>query len=161
MVLGAGILQLPAIIQGRKMGLKVIAVDMNPKAIGFEFADVALPISTIDTERVLQAAIEYKIDGIMTLASDMPMRTVAEVSEKLNLVGITKETAYMATDKGEMRKRLASCGVPVPKFFVVKDFIEYQKAVNMILGKAIVKPADNSGSRGIYLIEDKNNQQVL
>ena len=40
MILGASILQLPAIQKAKEMGLEVIAVDMNPNAIGFGEADV-------------------------------------------------------------------------------------------------------------------------
>ena len=36
MILGASILQLPAIKKAKKMGLEVIAVDMNKDAIGFK-----------------------------------------------------------------------------------------------------------------------------
>ena len=58
------------------MGLEVLAVDMNPHAVGFKKADVPLLISTIDIPAVIRAAKDYHIDGVMTLASDMPMRTV-------------------------------------------------------------------------------------
>ena len=34
MILGAGILQLPAIKKAKEMGLSVIAVDMDPNAVG-------------------------------------------------------------------------------------------------------------------------------
>ena len=40
MILGASILQLPAIIKAKEMGLQVIAVDMDPEAIGFKEKDV-------------------------------------------------------------------------------------------------------------------------
>ena len=35
MILGASILQLPAILQAKKMGLEAVVVDMNPEAVGF------------------------------------------------------------------------------------------------------------------------------
>ena len=35
MILGASILQLPAIQKAKEMDLDVIAVDMNPEAVGF------------------------------------------------------------------------------------------------------------------------------
>ena len=35
MILGASILQLPAIKKAKEMGLDVIAVDMDPDAVGF------------------------------------------------------------------------------------------------------------------------------
>lgn len=42
MILGASELQLPAIRIAKKMGYKVISVDYNPEAIGFEEADINL-----------------------------------------------------------------------------------------------------------------------
>lgn len=55
MILGASILQLPAIEKAKEMGLAVIAVDMNPEAVGFSVDDVVKEvISTIDTEAVLE-----------------------------------------------------------------------------------------------------------
>ena len=105
MILGASILQLPAIEKAREMGLETVVVDMNPNAVGFAVPGVKKEvISTIDIPEVLKAAQSYHIDGIMTLASDMPMRTVAIVAEKMNLVGIDYDTAIKATDKGKMRK---------------------------------------------------------
>ena len=56
MILGAGILQLPAILKAREMGIETVAVDMDPNAVGFAHADTALVISTIDTPNVLKAA---------------------------------------------------------------------------------------------------------
>ena len=49
MILGASILQLPAIKQAKAMGLDVIAVDINPNAIGFKVPNIKKEIiSTID-----------------------------------------------------------------------------------------------------------------
>ena len=81
MILGASILQLPAIIKAKDMGLQVIAVDMNPDAVGMK-EDGVIPevISTIDIPAVLEAAKRHSIDAIMTLASDMPMRTTPVLS---------------------------------------------------------------------------------
>lgn len=162
MILGASILQLPAIEKAKKMGLEVIAVDMNPEAVGFTVEGVKKEvISTIDTEAVLVAAREHKIDGIMTLASDMPMRTVAAVAKELELVGVTEETALAATDKGIMRQRLQEFGVPVPEFYKVNTRDEYYQAINKLGVKCIVKPADNSGSRGVDLLSNLEDSQEI
>ena len=161
MILGASILQLPAIVQAKKMGIEVVAVDMNPKAIGFKEADKNLVISTIDIEAVLKAAQEEKIDGIMTLASDMPMRTVAVVAKEMGLVGIDEETALKATNKAIMRQCLLEHNVPIPKFFKVSNEAEYKSAIKQFKTSFIVKPADNSGSRGIFLIERLDDEKTI
>ena len=154
MILGASILQLPAILKAKQMGLEVVAVDMNPDAVGFTEADVKLVISTIDIPAVVAAAKEYHIDGVMTLASDMPMRTVAAVAKELGLVGLDADTAVKATNKAAMREALSEYGVPIPRFFKVADHNEYIHAAAQFSVPFIVKPADNSGSRGIYLVND-------
>ena len=165
MILGASILQLPAIEQAKKMGIEVIAVDMNPDAIGFEVEGVTKEvISTIDIEKVLLAAKSHKIDGIMTLASDMPMRTVAVVAKEMGLVGISEETALKATNKAMMRETLKEKGVPIPEFFRISGKDEYLKAVDYFKNKqikCIVKPADNSGSRGVDLLSDFTNNENI
>lgn len=162
MILGASILQLPAIEKAKEMGLEVIAVDMDPEAVGFTVEGVKKEvISTIDTDAVLLAAKEHKIDGIMTLASDMPMRTVATVAKELGLVGVTEETALAATDKGIMRQRLQEFGVPVPVFYKVNTRDEYYQAINKLDVKCIVKPADNSGSRGVDLLSNLKDSQEI
>lgn len=153
MILGASILQLPAIEAAVEMGLSVVAVDMNPDAIGFKVPGIETEvISTIDIPKVLEAAKKHNIDGIMTLASDMPMRTVAAVSKELGLVGITEDTAVKATNKAAMRKALQDAGVPVPKFFRVANKEEFTLAAKKMTGAFMVKPADNSGSRGIIKV---------
>ena len=165
MILGASILQLPAIEQAKKMGVEVIAVDMNPNAIGFEVEGITKEIiSTIDIDKVLLAAKLHNIDGIMTLASDMPMRTVAVVAKEMRLVGISEETALKATNKAVMREALKENGVPIPYFFRISNKNEYFKAIDYFKDKqikCIVKPADNSGSRGVDLISDFINNDSI
>ena len=164
MILGASILQLPAIEQAKKMGLQVIAVDMNPNAIGFNVDGVIKEvISTIDIPNVLEAAKKYKIDGIMTLATDMPMQTVAAVAKELKLVGVTQDTAIKATNKAAMRDALKAAGVPIPLYYRVSTKEDYLKAVNNVKEngyRCIVKPADNSGSRGIDLLKDYSIETI-
>ncbi len=161
MILGASILQLPAIEKGIEMGLEVIAVDMNPEAVGFKVPGVVKEvISTIDTQGILAAAKRHQINGIMTIASDMPMQSVAVVSHEMGLVGISEDTALKATNKAFMRDALKEAGVPVPLYFRVKDKVEFKASVEKIRNagyKCIVKPADNSGSRGVYLLLDDTN----
>ncbi len=158
MILGASILQLPAIEKAKEMGLDVIAVDMNPSAVGFNVPNIKKEIiSTIDTQAILEAAKRYEIDGIMTLATDMPMRSVAVVSKEMGLIGISEDTALKATNKAMMRDALNEAKVPIPLYYKVRNKEQYKDAIEQIMSKGlkcIVKPADNSGSRGVALLND-------
>ena len=155
MILGASILQLPAIKKAHDMGLDVVAVDMNPNAIGFKEEYVTKEIvSTIDVTRVVDVAKKHNVDAVITLASDMPMRSVAAVAKELNLIGISEETAINATNKAEMRKCLQQSGVPIPEFYKVSNQGEFEEVIYKFDKPFIIKPADNSGSRGIFLVEN-------
>lgn len=156
MILGASALQVPGIKKAKEMGIYVVAVDMNPDAVGFQYADEKVVISTIDIPAVVEAAKERQVDGVLTLCTDMPVRTVAAVAEALNLPAISVENAFRSTDKIKMRETLKEKGVPIPYFVRAKNEEEYRKAIDEVRAqgfRCIVKPADNSGSRGINLIE--------
>lgn len=161
MILGASILQLPAIEKAQELGLQVIAVDRDPNAMGFQVDDVVPEvISTIDTPRILEAAEKHNIQGIMTIASDMPMKSVAAVCNKMGLVGITEETACKATNKYVMRNALKDAGIPVPSFRLVTGWDEFDHAVKQLLQSSvscIAKPTENSGSRGVVLMTEHSD----
>lgn len=162
MILGASILQLPAIEKARELGLNTVVVDMNPDAIGFSVDGIEKEIiSTIDVPAIVEAAKKHQIDGIMTLATDMPMRSVAAVVDELELVGIDETTALKATNKVEMRTALKNAGVPIPKYYKVSNESEYKKVVKQFSVPFIVKPVDSSGSRGIFEVIDITDQKLI
>lgn len=153
MIVGASVLQLPAILKAKEMGLYVGVADFNPKAVGIQYADEFYNASTMDEDAVLKAAEEFRPDGIMTLATDMPMRGVSRVSDKLHLHSISYETSYKATDKYEMIKAFKAYGVPSPWFFDV-DSIEELKALDgKVSYPCIIKPTDNAGSHGVAKVQ--------
>ena len=149
MIVGASVLQLPAILKAKEMGLHVAVVDYNPEAIGVQYADKYYNASTMDEDAVLAAAEDYQPDGIMTLATDMPMRGVAKASEKLNLHSINYVTALKATDKSLMIKAFKMFGVPSPWYFDVASFEELKALEGKVTFPCIMKPTDNAGSHGV------------
>ena len=149
MIVGASVLQLPAILRAKEMGLEVAVVDYNPEAEGVREATKYYNASTMDENAVLAAAEEYKPDGIMTLATDMPMRGVAKASDKLHLHSISYETAVKATDKYDMIKAFKEYDVPSPWFFVVDSLAELKTLESEVSFPCIIKPTDNAGSHGV------------
>lgn len=162
MILGASLLQLPAIVRAKEMGLQVIACDMDPNAIGFQEEGVIKEvISTMDAEKLLECAKRHKIDGVLTICTDQPMRSVAKIATELGLPGISEWAAYTATNKAAMRMCLFEHGIPCPKFVRVETKEEYLEAIKQFTDKVVVKAVDNAGSRGIELIEDLTDMDVI
>ena len=149
MIIGASVLQLPAILKAKEMGLHVAVVDFNPQAIGIQYADKYYNASTMDEDAVFAAAKDYQPDGIMTLATDMPMRGVAKTSDKLHLHSINYETAVKATDKYDMIKAFKEHNVPSPWYFVVVSLEELKIHEKEVTFPCIIKPTDNAGSHGV------------
>ena len=151
LIIGASVLQLPAIKKAKEMGYYVGVIDYDPNAVGIEFADEYFNVSTIDIEGVVKTAKEFAPDGIMTLATDMPMRSIAAAAKELSLPSISMETAIKSTDKGEMIKAFKEHSVAHPWFFIAKDEEEFNAIKGRVSFPCIMKPCDNSGSRGVVL----------
>jgi biotin carboxylase len=160
MVVGAGLGQIPAIEEGKKMGLSVIAVDRNPLAPGMNLADIALSIDVVDVENVLLAARKYQIDGIMTMQSDLPVPTVGFVVDALELPGTGLRIANLCSNKILMREHFREYGIPQPNFRVVSSILAAKVAASEIGYPCIFKAPDSSGSRGVRKVSNEGQAEA-
>ncbi len=154
LIIGASILQLPAINKAKELGYLVGVVDINPKAVGVPLADCFFCISTIDIDGIVATAKDFCPDGIITLATDMPVRAVAKACEECGLPGISYDTAVKATDKAEMIKAFEEHGVDHPKYKVIYSKDDLTHINELMAFPCIMKPTDNAGSRGVVLCHD-------
>jgi biotin carboxylase len=154
LIIGASILQLPAIIKAKELGHYVAVADYNPQAIGIQYADEYFNASTIDAGAICNIARKFRPDGIMTLATDMPMRSIAAATTLLDLPGISIETAIKSTDKSEMIKAFEEQNVEAPWYYTIENEFDLQKIKNKLTYPSIFKPTDNSGSRGVVLVKN-------
>lgn len=161
LMLGASELQVPAIKRLKEYGWYVIACDYNPEAVGFEFVDESIVVSTQDKEAILDVAKTYNVAHIMTSTSDAPVRTAAFVSEKMGLTyGLTYENALCATIKSYMRKRFEEREVPIPIYYVCNNELDFIDATNKFTDKFVVKPSDNAASRGVLCVDLSNDNNL-
>ncbi len=156
LIIGASILQVPAIKKAKELGYYVGVIDYNPKAVGIPLADEFFEVSTIDIDGVAETAKRFKPDGIMTLATDMPMRSIAKAAAVCGLPGITMDCAIKATDKGEMIKAFEAAGVAHPWYRLAHSEEEFEAALDTVTYPCIMKPLDNSGSRGVVLCHSRS-----
>lgn len=155
LIIGASILQLPAIKKAKELGHYVAVADFNPNAVGIPFADKFYNASTIDIDAICEVAKDFQPDGIMTLATDMPMRSIAAATSLLALPGISMDTAIKSTDKGEMIKAFKEHGVESPWFYIIEKAEQLQEVMPRIEYPCILKPTDNAGSRGVMLVNSE------
>jgi biotin carboxylase len=150
---GAGRHQRRAILRAKQLGLRVVAVDRNPDAIGLPHADEGHVVDFADVESVITVARAAGVDGVLTVSADRAVPVVAAVAEELGLPGIGSQTAHLMTHKVAMRRRLGERGVPQPRFAAVRVRREAAPAGETVGFPAVLKPADSGGQRGLFLLQ--------
>jgi biotin carboxylase len=157
LILGAGVMQKPALLIAREMGLETIAVDADAGAPSVGLADRFEQIDLKDQEGICALGRSLMADGglggIMTAGTDFSA-TVAWAAEKLELPGIPYERALDASDKERMRRRFKEAGIPSPEFVILKNPPGKKGEFSLPFPyPAVVKPVDNMGSRGCRRID--------
>lgn len=159
LVLSGGKEAIEGIRIAKGMGLKVIVCDGDRNAPGRALADEFLHVNFYDPGAVESALSKYrgkkKINGVITIASDA-VRGVAAAVESLGLPGISKGTAFLATEKLEMKKRFKAASVPVPHFVGIDSKNKLKRQIG-ILGQAVLKPVDSRGARGVLRVDEKTD----
>ena len=69
MIVGAGVLQLPAIQKAKYLGIDVAVIDIDPNAPGVCYADKFYEVSTNDISGILAAAENYHPDPTVPVHS--------------------------------------------------------------------------------------------
>jgi biotin carboxylase len=149
---GAGRHQRRAIERVRELGARVVAVDQNQEAPGFEVADAAEQADFADLESIVDTARKHSVEGVMTFAADRAVPIVAAVAERLGLPGIGSDAAHAFTNKIAMRRLFAEHGVPQPQFAAARTIAEARAALATVGAPAVLKPADSAGQRGIFVV---------
>jgi len=157
---GAGRHQRRAIVRAQELGLRVVAVDRNPDALGLAVADVAEVVDFQDVADVIDVARRHGVDGALTVSADRAVPVVAAVAEELGLPGIGTEVAHAMTHKIAMRRVLADAGVPQPRFAAARDLRTARAAAQMVGFPAVLKPADSGGQRGIFRLESMDDLEA-
>ncbi len=157
MILGAGFDQVAMIKAAKALGLEVIAVDSDRNAPGFFIADENYVLDVLEYDRILEIARKKNIDGITTMVSNLGMRTVAYVADKMNLISIPLKAAQIATDKKEIKEYLKKGGVPVPEGFSASSIEYAMNKIGQIDFPLIVKPVDGTKGRGISVASSEKD----
>lgn len=153
MILGAGPFQVPAVKKAVELGCHVITVDYIPGNIGHEYSHESINCSTTDRRGVLEHARRLEVDGIMTMASDVAVPTVAEVASQLGLTAPGIQVADVLTDKSRFREFQVRHHLAHPRCEAADspDRINWSRFLDP--GIVMIKPTDTSGSRGISRVE--------
>ena len=152
-IIGASYLQKPLVLKANEMNIHTICFAWEDGAVCKDICDEFYPISITEKEEILKVCTELKIDGILSIASDVAVPTVNYIANKLNLIGNSLKSSNLSTNKYLMRQAFKKCNIPVPKFIKINKGFDLNE-VSKLRYPIIVKPVDRSGSKGITVLKD-------
>lgn len=157
LVIGAGPLQLPLIKKVKELGHQAICVDGNPNAVGFNMADKYKHINIVDQDACLEYAKDQEIDGVLTVATDYGVLTVAHIAEEMKLPGLSYHVAQMIKNKYLVSEKLIQSNVlKLRQSYQISDIGQVELIKGELQYPVIVKPIDGSGSRGITVVTEES-----
>ena len=106
LILGAGLMQKPAILAAKELGYKACVIDADDTAVAIPFADVFKKIDLKDREGILAYAKELQnnegLAAVFTAGTDFSA-SVSYVTQELKLPAHSFEAACNASSKTRMR----------------------------------------------------------
>lgn len=154
LILGAGEGQVPLIQRAKNAGCYVIVVSPNGNYPGFEYADRCVYADISNAEKILEVAIELQIDAIATDQTDVSISSVQYVAQVLDLPCIKCNNIDNFRYKSLMREICRKNGIPTIRFCSTNDVNEAICFYNSLSAhKAILKPVDSQGSRGVIVVQ--------
>lgn len=139
------------------MGYYVIAADGNPNAVGLQYADKQICANIISEEEMVAIAKQEQIDGVIHPCSEVSMNVMGRIHDELNLSGVSRKQAVVATNKHLMREAFKKGDAPSPISILAKSAEDAWEQFMAMPGDAILKPSRNSGSRGIAKVSKGSN----
>jgi biotin carboxylase len=155
LVFGGGVLQTSIIQKIKNRNIRCVVIDPNAKAPGRNIADVFETVDGNDFPGTCTVIEKYNVNGIITAATDKPLVMMAKVASKYDLPFFSERTAAITTDKWLMKKQFEESNIPHAKGYKVNntgDIKDYP---------VIIKPVDNSGSRGVGLCRSSKEASKL
>jgi biotin carboxylase len=133
----------------------VIAVDRDPAAPGFRYADRRAIVSLDDEPALERLAEAERVDGVIAPGIDWAVGAAARIAARFRLPHpISPETAVLSSSKLRQRERLAQAGVPQTRWKVVTEPDDE-------LGfPCVVKPPDRQGRRGLALVRSREELEA-
>jgi biotin carboxylase len=162
LIVGGGLLQIPAIQKAKDLGYRAFVSDGNSECPSVNFADEFFQVSTKDIEGHMELAKrlvgEGRISAVYTQGCDVEY-TVAMAAKAAGLPGIDPQVALNCNDKSVMRKLVNESGIDVVKFRSVSNLQDCILASSEVGFPCVIKPLDNSASRGVSVVQTEAGVQ--
>jgi len=152
--IGGGSESVPGILEARLMGADVMVLDANAQCDGARMADhfVKCPIEMpAETDAIVSREFGGFIPDVVTsVGTDFP-ETVALLTARFETIGVPVDSAVISSSKIRQKSFLQGIKVPTAFGAVVQSLHDGFQRFEEFGRRAIVKPVDSRGSRGVFL----------
>lgn len=156
LVFGVSDLQKSLIERCKAKGLFTVGIDPDPKAKYRDLVDAFEVVDGQDFEGTLAVVEKHNVSAIITAATDKPLVMMAKIAETKGFPFFSTDTAMHSTDKYLMKQRFQEENILCANGFILNHIDEI--SAKSVEYPVIVKPRDNSGSRGV--IYCNNNDEL-
>jgi len=156
-IISANDLQIPLVNKAIEMGVETHCFSWDKTAehvVCRDIADYFHPISILEKEEILKKCRELKIDGVLSICSDISMPTVAFVAENMGLIGNRYADTLITGNKYKARQVMFEKGVNAPRFVLVPE--GQNPNLTGFKYPLIVKPTDRCSSVGVMKVNTEN-----
>ena len=156
LMLGGGFLQCFVISKAKALGYRVLVLDADPNAMGFQLVgkDEHAVINIVDEDACLKYAKEHKVDGVLTAATDFSVLTMSRMAVDMGMPGINYEAAKRIKNKAAVRKCLFDAKADDTGYsFEIDSLGQIPQILPLVKFPVMMKPCDGSGSRGASRVD--------
>lgn len=156
LLLIGGIKQACEIInEAKKMGVETFVTDYLEESPAKKIADHSFMVDATDVDGLVKLCQEQKIDGVITGYVDMLLPYCQQVCERLGMhFWGNADNINMCVNKELFKAACNASDVPVvPGVEATRE--NYREVIKKVSVPVVVKPVDNSGSRGVIKCYDQ------
>lgn len=151
-----------AVKRAKELGIKTVVANFYPieESPSKQVADVAIDIDISNIDAMVALIKEHQIDGVFVGWTDSHLPFYAQICEKAGLpcCGTKEQFDILSNDKRRFKQECMKYGVPtIPEYKL--DISLRREDLDQIRYPVLVKPADESGSRGVRRCD--NEQELI
>ena len=147
--------------KAKARGIYTIVCDGYTEGPAKKYADKAYDIDIRQVEKIVELCKTEKVDGIIASFSDILFEYLVKIGTKAGLkTYCTPEKSVLLREKSEMKKMFSELGIPMAKSVQLHKGFDKEK-LNEFPFPAVMKPINGYGSRGIYVVENVGQVELL
>ena len=154
MILVGSLNQVPLIERAHELGYYVILCDNRDNVPGIACADKHYQVNALDPDAITEVGKQERIDGVVT-NSEPAFIAMSIAAERLGLRCMSLEDTKLYKNKFLMREFCNKHGLLSPQYKCCKSIKEALAFFDQLQKKCIIKPLDNSASRGVFSINNE------